>query len=323
MGRPHHGHPAREAALSRLARCCLVALALAGGCARSLPPPAPPAPTPPPLPPVVLYRDVLPRVGLALGGGGARGFAQIGVLRVLEAEKIPIDVVTGTSVGSLIGALYADAGSAEGMEKLALWLDEEDLFDYGLLSVFSGGFIKGERLEAFVTTRLRHRTIESLPVPFAAVAADLRTGKAVAFERGAVARAVHASSAIPGVFVPVEIGGRTFVDGGVVNPVPADVARRKGADVVIAVAVPPAVPPNAPSTPFEIAFHAVTIMSAEIGRLCANDADVLIRPDVGDVAYDDFSQKRRLIEAGAAAARRALPAIRAAIAAKTRRVPVD
>lgn len=271
---------------------------------------------------MVLYRDVPPRVGLALGGGGARGFAQVGVLRVLEAEKIPIAVVAGTSVGSLIGALYADAGSAAGLEALALGLEEGDLFDYGLLSVFSGGFIEGERLETFLNSRLRHRTIESLPLPFAAVAADLRTGQAVAFERGSVARAVHASSAIPGVFVPVEIGGRTFVDGGVVDPVPADVARHMGADVVIAVAVPPAVPASAPVSPFEIAFHAVTIMSAEIGRLCGTDADVVIRPDVGNVAYDDFSQKRRLIEAGAAAARRALPAIRAAIAAKTRRVAV-
>lgn len=302
-----------------------LALALAAGCTASLPPPAPvrQAEAPPPAPPAaVAYREVRPRVGVALGGGGARGFAQVGVLSVLEAEGIPIDVVVGTSAGSVIGALYADAGNARGLVSLALALEEEDFFDYGLLSVFSGGFVRGERLEAFLNRRLRHRSLESLPISFAAVAVDLRTGEAAAFDRGSVARAVHASSAIPGVFVPVEIHGRTFVDGGVANPVPADVARRKGAEVVIAVSVPPAVPAAAPSTPLEIAFHAVTIMSSHIGRLSASDADVVIRPDVGDVDYDDFTQKRRLIDAGTAAARTALPAIRAAIAAKTRLVAV-
>lgn len=317
MGRADHGHPARQGAVSRLAAACLAAALGLAGCAKTLPPPEPLPPAPPP---AILYRDVPPRVGLALGGGGARGFAQIGVLKVLEAERIPVALVAGTSVGSLIGALYADAGSARGLEALALSLEEDDLFDYGLLSVFSGGFIKGERVEAFLNRHLRARVIEQLTVPFSAVAVDLRTGEPVAFDRGSVARAVHASSAIPGVFVPVEINGRTFVDGGVANPVPADVVRRRGAEVVVAVAVPPAVPASAPLTPFEIAYHAVTIMSAHIGRLSASDADVVIRPEVGDIAYDDFSQKRRLIAAGEAAARKSLPALRAAIAAKTRRV---
>lgn len=280
----------------------------------------PSARTPPPSP---VYRDVLPKVGIALGGGGARGFAEVGVLRVLEEEKIPIDLVVGTSVGSLIGAFYADTGSARNLEAIALSVEESDIFDYGLLSVFSGGFIKGERMERLLQSRMRHKTIETLPVPFTAVAVDLRTGAPIGFERGSVARAVHASSAIPGVFVPVEIGGHTYVDGGVASLVPTDFARRKGAEVLIAVSISPALPATAPSTPLEIAFHAVTIMSANIGRLCSADADVTIHPDVGNVAYDDFSQKRRLMEAGAQAARTALPAIRAAIAAKTKRMTVQ
>lgn len=257
-----------------------------------------------------------PRVGLALGGGGARGFAEIGVIRALEREKVPIDLVVGTSVGSLIGALYADTGKSLDLEFSALTVTNEDLFDYKALAILSGGFVKGERLEEFLAVRLRNSQIEQLALPFAAVATELRTGETVVFDRGPVARAVHASAAIPGVFVPVTVEGRVFVDGGVTNPVPADVARRLGADVVIAVAIPKAVPARAPATPIEVAYHAVTVMAAEIGRLRSREADVVITPDAGDVAYDDFTRKKQLIEAGEAAVAAAMPAIRAAVAAR-------
>jgi NTE family protein len=256
-----------------------------------------------------------PRIGLALGGGGARGFAEIGVIRVLEREKVPIDVVAGTSVGSLIGALYADTGKGLDLEFSALTVTNEELFDYKALAILSGGFVQGERLEEFLTARLKHQQIEAMALPFAAVATDLRTGTTVVFDRGPVARAVHASAAIPGVFVPVTVDGRTLVDGGVTDPVPADVARKLGADVVIAVAIPKASPAKAPTTPIEVAYHAVSVMAAEIGRLRCREADVVITPDVGDVAYDDFTRKKQLIEAGEAAATAAIPAIKAAVAA--------
>jgi NTE family protein len=232
---------------------------------------------------------------------------------------VPIDVVVGTSVGSLIGALYADTGRSLDLEFTALTVTNEDLFDYKALAILSGGFVKGERLEEFLDQRLKNKQIEQFALPFAAVAADLRTGETVVFERGPVARAVHASAAIPGVFVPVTVDGRVLVDGGVTNPVPADVARRLGADVVIAVAIPAAAPAKPPATPIEVAYHAVTVMAAEIGRLRAREADVVITPDVGDVAYDDFTRKKQLIEAGEAAATAALPAIKAAIAAHVRK----
>lgn len=208
-------------------------------------------------------------------------------------------------------------------EFLAVEVGEEDLFDYRALSFFSGGFVKGERLERFLSSHLKAKTIEAMKVPFATVAVDLRTGASVVFDRGPVARAVHASCAVPGVFVPVKIGDATYVDGGVTDPVPADVARERGAGVVIAVAIPAAIPREVPANPIEVAFHAATIMAAEIGRLRSRDADVVIEPDVGDVPYDDFSQKKRLIEAGEAATRRAIPAIRAAISARTRLAPAD
>jgi len=224
-------------------------------------------------------------------------------------------------VGSLIGALYADTGKVVDLEFLAVSLEEEDIFDTSLLSLFSGGLVKGERLERFLDAHLEHTVIEQMPVRFAAVAVDLRTGEPVVFDRGPVARAVHASCAIPGVFVPVEVDGVTYVDGGVVDPVPAGVARRLGAEVVIAVSIPAAVPKEAPRNPIQVAMQASAIRAAEIARLRAAEADVVIAPDVGDVGYDDFSQKKRLVDAGIAATEAALPAIRAAVASRERRVP--
>lgn len=291
---------------ARLLPCWALLAALSGGCAATGPAPA--------------TEVVPPKVGVALGGGGARGFAEIGVLRVLEQERIPIDVVVGTSVGSLIGALYADSGSVLDAEFLATEVTDEDLFDYRALAFLSGGLVKGEKLERFLEKHLKHRAIESMAVPFAAVAVELRTGRTVVFDRGPIARAVHASCAIPGVFVPVEIDGRAFVDGGVTEPVPVGPSRARGADVVIAVSIPAAVPGETPRTPVGVVYHAVSIMAAEIGRRSAREADVVIEPDVGDVAYDDFSQKRRLISAGEVAARAALPAIRSAIEAKARTI---
>jgi NTE family protein len=293
----------------------IVALAAVTGCAWRQAQPAPPPPR---------LVEVRPRIGLALGGGGARGFAHLGALRVLEQEKIPIDLVVGTSVGSLIGALYADEGRVIDAEITALEVEEEDLFDYRAFSILSGGLVKGERLEKFLVAKLRHQAIEEMAVPFAAVAVDLESGKTVVFQKGAVAPAVHASCAIPGVFVPVEIAGRTYVDGGVTNPLPASVARDLGADLVIAMAIPPPARGKVAKNPLGVAYRAASIMSAEIGRLRAGEADIVIETQTDrPIDPDDFSQKRALIAAGEAAARRALPAIRAAIAARTRWVPAD
>jgi NTE family protein len=291
------------AAAVLLALCC----GLAGGCATGAGRAESSAAWPPP-------ESTRPKIGLALGGGGARGFAEIGVIRALEREKVPIDVVAGTSVGSLIGALYADTGRSLDLEFSALTVTNEDLFDYKALAILSGGFVKGDKLEEFLASKLKNQEIEKLALPFAAVATELRTGQTVFFERGPAARAVHASSAIPGVFVPVAIDGRTFVDGGVTDPVPVDAARKLGAEVVIAVSIPHAVPPRAPANPIEIAYQAAMIMAAEIAHLRAREANVVIAPDVGDIPYDDFSRKKELIEAGEAATLAALPAIRAAVA---------
>lgn len=248
-------------------------------------------------------------VAVALGGGGARGFAEIGVLRVLEQERIPIDLVVGTSVGALVGALYADSGKVLDAEFHAVALTPEDVFDYGALSVFAGGLIRGDKLGRFIEKHLKNRNIEDMAVRFAVVAVDLQAAKTVVFEEGPAARAVRASAAIPGMFVPVVIDGTAYVDGAVIDPVPARVARELGADVVIAVAIPPERRPVDPTNMIEIIHRSVMIMADEIGEARAQEADVVIRPEVGAIAFDDFSKKKELIEAGEAAAREAMPAI--------------
>ena len=225
----------------------LLALVACAGCAtaghpRPTPAPSGPAPTAatpvpaaqPPAPPPVVVPE--PKIALVLGGGAARGFAHIGVIRVLEQERIPVDLVVGTSVGSLIGAVYASERDSFDLEWTAFQLTQDDIFDFRLMNTVLGmGYAKGEKIEAWLSEKIKQKNIEQLKVPFAAVATDLNWGHKVVLDRGSVAKAVHASSAIPGVFEPVSHVGKLLVDGGVVDNIPIDVARDKGADLVLAV----------------------------------------------------------------------------------------
>lgn len=253
-----------------------------------------------------------PRVALVLGGGAARGFAHIGVIRVLEQEKIPVDLIVGTSVGSLIGALYAHEQNSFELEWTAFELTRDDVLDYALLGA-SLGPIRGERLEQFVTRRIPVANIESLRVPFVAVATDLNRGTRVLLDRGPLARAIRASCAIPGVFQPVEHQGRLLVDGGTVDNLPAAVARERGADIVIAVDISQNVVNYNISNLVDVTLQAVHIMFSENVARGRREADVLIAPAVGAVPMLDFTQKKRLMQAGMDAARDALPLIHAAI----------
>ncbi|UCH53989.1 MAG: patatin-like phospholipase family protein [Pseudomonadota bacterium] len=255
-----------------------------------------------------------PKVALVLGGGAARGFAHIGVIRALEQEKIPIDLVVGTSVGSLIGALYAQEGNSFELEWTAFTLTKDDLFDYALLGAAMGP-VKGDRLEAFVKKNIKVENIEQLKIPFVAVATDLNRGTRVDLDRGSVARAVRASCAIPGVFQPVEHQGRVLVDGGAVDNLPVALARQKGADIVIAVDISQNVTNFNITNLVDVTLQAVNIMFAENVNQRRRGADVVVTPAVGDVSMMDFSQKKRLVQAGIEAGRQAVPAVREAIAA--------
>ncbi len=255
-----------------------------------------------------------PKVALVLGGGAARGFAHIGVIRVLEQERIPIDRVVGTSVGSLIGALYASERDSFDLEWTAFQITQDDIFDFRLMNTVLGmGYAKGERIETWLTAKIKQKNIEQLKVPFAAVATDLNWGYKVVLDRGSVARAVHASSAIPGVFEPVSHVGKLLVDGGVVDNIPIDVARQKGADIVVAVDISEDVGNTNIKNILDVLLQTTNIMFAENVAHLRGGADVLIAPKVGSVGMLDFTKKKECMQAGMEAARAALPKIHAAI----------
>lgn len=255
-----------------------------------------------------------PRVALVLGGGGARGFAHVGVIRILEQEKIPIDMVVGTSVGSLIGAMFAAVPTGPNLERMVLQLERDDLVDYSFL-MMRKGLIIGDRLERFVSEKVAVSRIEDLKIPFAAVATDIRSGERVILDRGLLARAVHASCALPAVFQPVEIDGRLLVDGGVLESLPVPTAKFLGADVTIAVDIGTRVRNIQSADLVTVVIQALSIAGAEMRRHHAREADVLIHPDVDGIGAFDFTQKERCVNAGEAAAREGLSRIREILAA--------
>lgn len=256
--------------------------------------------------------QVRPKIALVLGGGAARGFAHVGVIRALEQEKIPIDMIVGTSVGSLIGGLYAHHGNSFELEWTAFSLEKEHLFDYTLLSAAMGP-VKGDKLEEFMTSKVGPVQIEKLKIPFAAVATDLNRGVRVVLDKGPLARAVRASCAIPGVFQPVTHQGRLLVDGGVIDNIPIAVAREKGADIVIAVDISEDIANYKIVDLIDVTLQAVNIMFRENVNYKKKDADVLITPAVGSVAMLDFTQKKYTMQAGITATQRAMPEVQKAI----------
>lgn len=289
--------PKRRAALA-----ALTALALSA-CASK--PPA--APAPPPAPPLAT-KPV--KVGLALGGGAARGFAHIGVIKALEAQGIVPDIVVGTSAGAVVGALYAAGNTGFELQKLAHRLDETKLADW---SVPDRGVLKGEGLQKFVNDAVANRPIEGLKKPFAVVATDLQSGQSILFRTGNTGMAVRASATVPGVFRPVGINGHEYVDGGLSSLVPVHGARQLGADVVIAVDIS-APPGNRPLRgTLDILLQTFTIMGQNLARYELRDAEVVIRPQVGSVGSTDFLARHDAILEGEEAAQAALPQIREAI----------
>jgi NTE family protein len=267
------------------------------------------APTPPPEPiKGEPSPKPLPKVALVLGGGAAKGFAHVGVIRALEKEKIPIDMIVGTSVGALVGAIYASERDSFQLEWLAYQVTKEDIFDFSILYSKLGP-VQGDKLEEFLKTKLKVKKLEDLELPLYPVATDLMTGETVTLMKGSLARAVRASSAIPGVFVPVQFAGRTLIDGGVTNNLPIEIARQKGADIVVAVNLSQDVKNVQIDSVIDIILQSIDIMGKELLKYKRQGAEVLIEPQLGDVGTMDFSQKKKCIEEGMKAARKALPQI--------------
>lgn len=267
-----------------------------------------PTPTPKPLPKL--------RIGFAFGGGAAKGFAHIGVIKMLEAHGIKADVVSGTSAGSVVGSMYAYGMDAFTLQERAFGLDESQIRD---IRIFSGGLIKGQKLQDFVNQMLGGRTLEKLGKPFAAVATELDTGKRAAFVRGNTGQAVRASSSIPGVFEPVIISGKQYIDGGVVSPVPVDAARELGADFVIAVDISKKAGDGGKTKSlFGIMGQSLAIMGQKLGEQELARADIVIRPKVGKIGAADFDQKNVAILEGERAALALLPEIKRKMEEKQR-----
>lgn len=250
------------------------------------------------------------KIALVLGAGAAKGFAHVGVLKVLEANRIPIAMIVGTSAGSFVGSLYAYGFNAFQLHKIALGLEQGDLADFTLPD---NGFIKGEKLEAYVNRMLRNTPMEKLRIPFYAVATDIQSGSEMVFGTGNTGSAVRASCSIPGVFAPQLIGGRMYVDGGVVSPVAVDAARRLGADVVIAVDISGNGEGPKPQGTLSTILQAISIMYERISSNQLQRADVVIRPRVGSIGSADFSKRNEAVLEGERAATAALPAIREAL----------
>jgi NTE family protein len=216
-----------------------------------------------------------PVIALVLGSGGNRGFAHIGVIKALEANDIHMDIIVGTSAGSVVGALYAGGYTGDEIEQIALRLDQEHLDDY---DISRRGYISGERLQDFIDRMLKNRSVEQLDRPFVAIATQLRTGNAVAFNRGNTGKAVRASSSIPGVYNPVQIGDEEYVDGDLKSPVPASVARDMGADIVIAVDISQQPKDNpVPQDIIDILKQSLRIMRQSVLEHELESAQIVIR----------------------------------------------
>ncbi len=251
-----------------------------------------------------------PKVGLALGGGFARGISHIGVLRVFEENGLPVDCIAGTSVGSLIASAYAAGSSLEEMERQAA---VTHFRDFGRWTLSWMGLATNERLEHYLHRFSPAARFEELKLPLAVAATDLGTGEAVYFTEGEIGPPLRASCAYPGLFLPVEHRGRILVDGFLAAPVPVEAVRQLGADVVIGVYLDSTRNADKPDSLMDVIGRSFSIMQRHAHRDWRYRADVVLEPDVASFDWDDFEQTPGLIAAGEAAARAALPQIREAI----------
>jgi NTE family protein len=247
------------------------------------------------------------KLGLALGGGSARGFAHIGVLKVLESAGIRVNLIAGTSMGAVIGAFYCSGIGLRMMERLAGHIQRNQWMDWTFPRM---GLASGDKLEQLLVMLTRNKSFAELELPLAVVAADLVRGEKVVMREGNVARAVRASAAIPGVFCPVEYRGRTLVDGAVVERVPVHTAREMGADIVLAVDVGIYTDGGKPHHILDVITQSLDLMQRDLCRVSTEAADLVIYPQLQEVSPGHFHKAQQAIQAGEDAARAMLPQLR-------------
>ena len=251
-----------------------------------------------------------PKIGLSLAGGGAKGFAHIGVLKVLESHGIKPKIVTGTSAGSFVGSIYASGKTPFQLQQIALSLKEADIRD---LTLNRQGFIAGQKLQDFVNQHVANKPIEKFPIRFAAVATRLDNGRKADFIKGNAGQAVRASCSIPNVFVPATIGGTQYVDGGLVSPIPVKTAKDMGADIVIAVDISARPTGDKPLSMWGLLDQTINIMGQQSINQELNQANVVIQPKVGHLGVLDLKSSNEAILEGERAAQAKIVAIQKAI----------
>lgn len=252
-----------------------------------------------------------PVVALVLGAGAARGFAHIGVIKVLEAQGIRPDIVVGSSAGSVIAALYASGASGNELNRLALNLDEATIADWGLpFAGRFGGLIKGDALQAMVNREVHNKTIEQMNTPLGVVATDLQSGKGILFRSGNTGLAVRASCSVPGVFQPAVISSKEYIDGGLVAPVPVSYARQMGATLVIAVNISSEPVHQDASGTLGILQQTISIMQRSINQYELKAADIVITPQLKQMSSADFKSRNAAVLAGEIAAQEQMALIK-------------
>jgi NTE family protein len=251
--------------------------------------------------------DNSPKLGLALGSGGARGLAHIGVLEVLENENIKIDYITGSSMGSLIGALYASGVPLKYIIVLAEELEWENLSD---ITFPKNGLLKGNKILKFVELMTKNKNFSELNIPFAAVACDIENGEHLIIKEGSVADAVRASTAVPGIFIPFNLNGRKLVDGGLVDPVPVSSCYNLGADVVVGVNVNLKKIDNQVNNIFDVLLNTFDIMQLKLNSKRNYQVDLMIKPELNELSAYDLDKAEFFIEAGRKAAKNSLDKIK-------------
>lgn len=247
------------------------------------------------------------KIGLALGSGAARGLAHIGVIKVLEENNIPIDYMAGSSIGAMIGGLYASGLDIEEIENIALNMTNRDMFSLIDLRV-RRGFIKGERVNSFIADNLVAKNFKDCRIPFSATATDIKTGEVVVLDSGSLAEAIRASISIPLVFQPVERDGRILVDGGVGSPVPVEIVRKMGADIVIAVNLDKHyVDDDWRSGLLDIAQDSMNITRHYLSFYQSREADIVMNLDLGSNKWYDFVNGQNKILTGETMMKKEIP----------------
>lgn len=251
-----------------------------------------------------------PKIGLALGSGGARGFAHLGVIKILEEEGILIDYIAGSSMGALVAAFYASGLGIDRLYKLAKAFRRNDFIDWTIPKM---GLVSGNKIKEFIRFVTKGKRMEELSIPIAIVATDIQKGEKVVFRHGDLATAVRASISIPGIFVPEVVNGRMLVDGGVIDRIPISVVREMGADVVIAVDVSHVKADGNIASIFDIILQSIDILQDELVRHREYDSDVMIRPHVEQYSSRAFTHTEEIIKIGEEEARKQIDAIHRAI----------